>query len=86
MLKKIFKEIGRFALVATLYSLYCIAGLWLRSLFVFDEIIGLIIFPILVALCFWKYSRMWLVDLIIIILLYCVYINSIWPTVFPTIS
>ena len=84
MLEKIFKEIGRFVLVGILYCLYCIVCLC----FEFNNLLPiiLILIPILIALCLWKRSKMWLIDLIMIIILGCMYVYSTWMTVFPTIS
>lgn len=91
MLKKIFKEIGRFILVGISYWLYFVFCLWLES-FTFTEklvsVIGinvyllltLIVIPILIALCFWKKSKIWLIDLIGIILLWYAYFYAVFSS------
>ena len=91
MLTKILKEIGRFVLVVFLYYLYFIFSLWLES-FTFTEklvsaiginvylLITLIVIPILIALCFWKKSKIWLIDLIGIILLWYAYLYVVFSS------
>ena len=80
MLKKIFKEIGRFILVVFLYSLYNILCIWLIESFSFIErallkvdfngyLLLISIIPILITLCLFKKSKGWFVDLIAIILI-----------------
>ena len=78
MLKKIFKEVGRFILVAFLLCVYIIFCSWLESLSFIGKFVSKInsytylllisVIPISTALQLWKKSKMWLIDLIIIIL------------------
>lgn len=78
MLKKIFKEVGRFILVAFLLCVYIIFCSWFESFSFMQKFLFKINFntylllisviPISTALQLWKKSKMWLIDLIIVIL------------------